>query len=111
MCNKDTQIVETALGQWLRFPNTFKKSSCLVELSNQISLNIDTRSGKVHVHEKDHNQVYRYVGEIHITTNNSIMHCSTIQAHSAERSDLMFSAAHTSGKIDNRKSVETGESA
>ncbi|MCR8632441.1 hypothetical protein [Paenibacillus radicis (ex Xue et al. 2023)] len=111
MHNKETQIVETTLGQWLRFPNGFRKSSCLVELSNHISLNIDSKTGKVHVHKKDHNQVYQYLGEVFITASHSQIHCSTLQAHISDRSESLFTATHQISKIENVKSTEKGESA
>jgi hypothetical protein len=111
MHNKETQIVETTSGQWLRFPKGFKKSSCLVELSNRISLNIDSKTGKVHVHEKDQNQVYQYVGEVFITASQSQIHCSALQARLSDRSESLFSVAHPNVMTDTTKSAEKGESA
>ncbi|AEI38801.1 hypothetical protein [Paenibacillus mucilaginosus] len=61
---KDTQIVETAVGTWLRFPGSFKKHQCLVELSDQLSLDINLKSGLVHVHQKDGNDVFQHVGDL-----------------------------------------------
>ncbi|WP_216624688.1 hypothetical protein [Paenibacillus foliorum] len=111
MHNKETQIVETALGQWLRFPKGFRRSSCLVEVSSHISLNIDSKTGKVQVHKKDHDQVYQYLGEVFITAIHNQIHCSTLQAHISDRSESLFTAAHQVSMIDNAKSVEKGESA
>ncbi|WP_010496851.1 hypothetical protein [Paenibacillus elgii] len=74
--SKDTQLVETVSGTWLRFPNGFKKFHCLVELPDQLSLNINTKSGCVHVHKKDSDNVFQYVGELHITANGSQLQCT-----------------------------------
>ncbi|MDF2961684.1 MAG: hypothetical protein K0S39_3419 [Paenibacillus sp.] len=111
MHNKETQIVETVSGQWLRFPNYFKKSSCLVELPNHISLNIDTRTGKVHVHKKDHNQVYQYLGEVFISASHNQIHCSATQARLSDRSESLFTATHQNAIVENVKTAEKGESA
>jgi hypothetical protein len=80
MINKDTQIVETVSGTWLRFPNSFKKFHCLVELSNQLSLNINVKSGSVHVHKKDSNNVYQHIGELLISSAGKDIHCSVLNS-------------------------------
>ncbi|MCS7459916.1 hypothetical protein N0M98_07150 [Paenibacillus doosanensis] len=111
MYNKDTQIVETVSGQWLRFPNHFKKSTCLVELSNQISLNIDMKSGNVHVHKKDQNQVYQHIGDVFISASSSNqIQCNIMQSHSLERSDSLFSGFQQGGG-EAAKALEKEESA
>ncbi|GLI10141.1 hypothetical protein YDYSG_61740 [Paenibacillus tyrfis] len=81
--SKDTQIVETVSGTWLRFPNNFKKFHCLVELPDQLSLNINTKSGCVHVHKKDCDDVFQYVGKLYITANGNQLQC-TVQAAPAK---------------------------
>lgn len=78
MLKKDTQIVETVSGTWLRFPSSFKKAHCLVELPNQLSLNINMKSGEVHVYKKDANQVYQPFGEMHLSAINQQLHCAIL---------------------------------
>ncbi|MCZ8514923.1 hypothetical protein O9H85_21360 [Paenibacillus filicis] len=78
MNSKDTQIVETITGSWLRFPNSFKKFHCLVELPNELSLNINMKSGAVHVHKIDTNNVYQPYGELVVGSVNHQLHCSVI---------------------------------
>ncbi|TVY09390.1 hypothetical protein FPZ49_14390 [Paenibacillus cremeus] len=86
--SKDTQIVETVTGNWLRFPNSFRKFHCLVELSDQLSLNINVKSGSVHVHKKDNDQVYQQIGELCITSSGRDVQCSVLStAASAKESD------------------------
>lgn len=113
MYNKDTQIVETVSGHWLRFPNHFKKSTCLVELSNQISLNIDMKSGNVHIHKKDDNQVYQHIGDLFISANsNNQIHCDVMQAHGSENMDFLFNALVPSSNAEGSNVlVEKEESA
>lgn len=113
MYRKDTQIVETVSGHWLRFPNHFKKSTCLVELSNQISLNIDMKSGNVHIHKKDENQVYQHIGDLFISANgNNQIHCNVMQAHNNDNMDYLFNALVPSSNAENTPVlVEKEESA
>lgn len=73
---KDTQIVETVTGTWLRFPNSFKKFHCLVEMPNQLSLNINLKSGSVHIHKRDGSNVYQPVGELMIQSVGSQVQCA-----------------------------------
>ncbi|WP_201305403.1 hypothetical protein [Paenibacillus puerhi] len=61
---KDTQLVETVTGTWLRFPNSFKKFNCLVELPGHLTMNINSKSGSIHIHKKDSNNVYQPLGEL-----------------------------------------------
>jgi hypothetical protein len=77
---KETQIVETVSGSWLRFPNGFKKLHCLIELPNQLSLNINVKSGSLHVHKKDSNNIYQYLGELLISSAGKEIHCSGLAA-------------------------------
>ncbi|WP_064745728.1 hypothetical protein [Paenibacillus sp. UNC451MF] len=112
MYSKDTQIVETVSGQWLRFPNHFKKSTCLVELSNQISLNIDIKSGNVHIHKKDHNQVYQHIGDVFISaSSNNQIHCHVSQTPSSEKMETVFSGLLQTGNAQNAETLEKEESA
>jgi hypothetical protein len=87
---KDTYIVETVTGTWLRFPNSFKKFHCLVELTNQISLNINLKSGSVHVHKRDGNDVYQPIGELFISTAGNQLQCSVSTLGLAERVERML---------------------
>jgi len=80
MIVKDTQIVETVSGSWLRFPNSFKKFHCLVELPGQFMLNINAKSGNVQVHKKDSNNIYQNIGELFISTTGIDIHCSIAQS-------------------------------
>lgn len=80
MIFKDTQIVETVSGSWLRFPNSFKKFHCLVELPGQLSLNINVKSGSVQVHKKDGNNVYQSIGELCISTAGKDIQCSVLHS-------------------------------
>ncbi|ALS24439.1 MULTISPECIES: hypothetical protein [Paenibacillus] len=82
--NKDTQIVETVAGTWLRFPNSFKKSHCLVELPDQISLNINVKNGSVNVYKKDGNHVYQYIGDVFISSTGNQLQCSAVSAQNPE---------------------------
>jgi len=113
MHNKDTQIVETVSGHWLRFPNHFKKSTCLVELSNHLSLNIDMKTGNVHIHKKDHNQVYQHIGDLFISANsNNQIHCNVMQTHTGDATESLFSAIAPASSTDTSKAlVEKEESA
>lgn len=77
---KDTQIVEAVTGTWLRFPNSFKKFHCLVELPDQLSLNINLKSGSVHIHKMDGNSVYQPVGELMLQLNGNQVQCAVQSA-------------------------------
>lgn len=85
--NKDTQLVETVAGTWIRFPNGFKKSHCLVELPDQISLNINVKDGNVNVYKKDGNNVYQYIGDVFISSAGSQLQCSAVSAQKQETND------------------------
>ncbi|WP_281882943.1 hypothetical protein [Paenibacillus sp. YYML68] len=74
--NTETQIVETVSGTWLRFPTSFRKFHCLVELPGQLSLNINLKSGLVHVHKKDSNDVYQPVGELSLSAAGTMLNCN-----------------------------------
>jgi len=111
MHNEETQIVEAVSGRWLRFPNCFRKSSCLVELSGQLSLSIDTRNGKIHVHQKDHNEVYQYVGEVFISVSNNQIQCSAQQARVGDWLEPMFTAPYQNGMVETDKAEDKEESA
>lgn len=87
---KDTYIVETVTGTWLRFPNSFKKFHCLVELTNQITLNINMKSGSVQVHKKDGNEVYQPIGELFISTTGNQLHCSVSSLGILERVEKLL---------------------
>ncbi|CAG7633614.1 hypothetical protein PAESOLCIP111_03483 [Paenibacillus solanacearum] len=87
MIVKDTQIVETVSGSWLRFPNSFKKFHCLVELPGQLLLNINAKSGNVQVHKMDSNNIYQSIGELFISTTGKDIHCSIISSMAREEED------------------------
>jgi hypothetical protein len=57
-------IIETVSSQWLRFPNGFQKATCIVDLPNDLALNINSKTGKIEVHEKKADGVYKLVGNI-----------------------------------------------
>lgn len=80
--------METISGSWLRFPNSFKKFHCLVELPNQLSLNINLKSGTVHVHKKDTNNVYQPFGELVVSSVNNQLHCTAIP-HSLNETEVV----------------------
>ncbi|MBP2442533.1 hypothetical protein J3A68_004621 [Paenibacillus sp. PvP052] len=85
--NKDTQIVETVAGTWLRFPISFKKSHCLVELPDQLSLNINVKNGNVNVYKRDGNNVYQYLGDVFITSSANQLQCSAVSAQMQETNE------------------------
>lgn len=111
MYSKDTQIVETTTGQWLRFPNHFKKSTCLVELSNQISLNIDSKTGSVYVHKMDQNHVYQPVGELFISASNNQIHCTAVQGWMQERVGHVLVGPVHPREDEDSNDLEKGETA
>ncbi|MCZ8523572.1 MULTISPECIES: hypothetical protein [Paenibacillus] len=86
---EDTQIVETAIGTWLRFPGSFKKHQCLVELSDQLSLDINLKSGLVHVHQKDGNNVFQHVGDLALSPAGGQLQLSFVSTQPQERQPEM----------------------
>ncbi|MEK8131779.1 hypothetical protein WMW72_28110 [Paenibacillus filicis] len=82
---KDTQLVETVAGTWLRFPDSFKKFHCLVELPGQLTMNINSKSGSIHIHKRDSNNVYQPCGELSLSTIGSQLQAAVygIQAQGA----------------------------
>jgi hypothetical protein len=65
---KGTQLVETVAGNWLRFPDSFKKYHCLIELPGQLTMNINSKSGSIHIHMQDSNNVYQPLGELSLSS-------------------------------------------
>jgi hypothetical protein len=93
---RETHIVETVSGSWLRFPNSFKKLHCLVELTSQISLNINIKSGSVQVHKRDANNVYQPIGELFISSSGNQLQCSVSSHGYADRMEMLMDKSDAS---------------
>lgn len=64
MMNRDSYLAEAVSGRWLRFPEGFRKASCLVDLPGGIALNVSCRSGRIEIYVKAEDQIYRLFGEL-----------------------------------------------
>ena len=74
----ESNIVETVSHKWLRFPNSFQRATCLVDLPNNTALNINVKTGKIEVHALKSDGVYKLVGYISMGTNQPIKRRSTV---------------------------------
>jgi hypothetical protein len=74
----DSFIIETVSNKWLRFPNGFQKATCLIDLPNDLALNINVKTGKIEVHSKKSDGIYKLVGHISMNDDNRIKRRSTL---------------------------------
>lgn len=66
--NPESFIIETVSAKWLRFPKGFQKATCIVDLPNELALNINVINGRIEVHSKKTDGVYKLVGRIHMNS-------------------------------------------
>lgn len=62
----ESYLIQTSTSNWLRVPKWFQKGTCFIDLPNDLALNIDALHGKVELHAKDKEGIYRQIGLIHI---------------------------------------------
>jgi hypothetical protein len=110
--DKHTQIIQTASGKWLRFPNHFKQTPCLVELPDQLAISVDIHSGSIHVHKIDHEQVYQHIGDVAISASRNHIHTSVKGIAKYDQSDSVFRENHSGHhQADQAKTLGKEESA
>lgn len=63
---KDTFLVESVSGKWVRLPANFRKASYVLDLPNGVLLNVHASNGCIELYTKAENQVYRYSGEMYL---------------------------------------------
>lgn len=63
---KDTYLVESVSGKWVRLPANFRKASYVLDLPNGVLLNVHAANGCIELYTKAEDQVYRYSGEIYV---------------------------------------------
>lgn len=74
---KETFLVESVSGKWVRLPSNFRKASYVLELPNGILLNVHASNGCIELYTKAEDQVYRYSGELFLEADPKQPHQTT----------------------------------